>query len=597
MRESSTELLVDLPAGSNVTDLLLAQHKRSPHGPLYAVKSNGSWRDVSTESFLDQVRPLARGLIASGVQPGDCVAVMSKTRYEWTLADLAIWFAGAVTVPVYETSSAQQVSWILEDSAAVVVLVENRGLASVVREAAPDKHLVLMNYDDGDASFASLVSAGEGISDEALETARSGRTLNDVASLVYTSGTTGMPKGCEITHGNFALFAVNTLEFLPELLREENARTLMFLPLAHVLARAVQLVCLAGGVKLGHTGNATELLEDLAEYQPTFLLVVPRIFEKIYNTASQKAEAAGKGKLFSAAAATAVSYSKRLDDAAQGGRGPSLPLRVRHALFERVLYPKLRAVFGGAVTHTVSGASPLSEHLAHFFRGAGINVLEGYGLTESTAPCTANTVSLTRVGTVGIPMPGTTIRVDDDGEIQVNGVGVFKGYHNNDAANREAFTEDGFFRTGDLGALDDDGFLKITGRKKDLLVTASGKNVAPAPLEEKLREHPLVAHAVVVGDGRPYIAALLTVDPEAVQSWAQGNGHSSPVSPVALKAELQRAVDSANELVSRAEQIRKFELLDAEFTIDSGYLTPTLKLKKAAVLTDYGNEVDRLYAS
>ena len=606
MRESSTELMVDLPAESNVTDLLLTQHKRAPKAPLYAVKTDGVWKDVSADSFLEQVRALAKGLLARGVQPGDSVAVMSKTRYEWTLADLAIWFAGAVTVPIYETSSAQQVSFILEDSAAVVVLVENEEKAAVVRQAAPEAQLVLMNNDDGAASFASLASDGESVSDEVLEAARNSRLLEDVASLVYTSGTTGHPKGCEITHGNFALFAVNTIEFLPELLKQENARTLMFLPLAHVLARAVQLVCLGAGVKLGHTSNATELLDDLAAYKPTFLLVVPRIFEKIYSTASQKAEAAGKGRIFRAADATAVAYSKALDAAARGGSGPSLLLRARHALFDRVLYPKLRGVFGGEVVHTVSGASPLSEHLTHFFRGAGINVLEGYGLTESTAPCTANTVSLTRVGSVGIPMPGTTIRVDDDGEIQVNGVGVFKGYHHNSAANEESFTEDGFFRTGDLGSLDEDGFLRITGRKKDLLVTAAGKNVAPAPLEEKLREHPLVAHALVVGDNRPFVAALVTLDPEAVGNWAKANGHgasgssevasSEALSSAALRAELQTAVDAANQLVSHAEQIRKFDILDAEFTVDSGYLTPTLKLRKAAVLVDHAAAVEKLYA-
>ncbi|WP_323961931.1 AMP-binding protein [Arthrobacter sp. JZ12] len=596
MRESSTDLLVDLPAESNVTDLLLAQHQRAPQAPLYAVKEAGSWRDISAESFLDQVRALAKGLLARGVQPGDGVAVMSKTRYEWTLADLAIWFAGGVTVPIYETSSAHQVSWILEDAAAVVVLVENGEKAAIVRQARPDVEPVLMNYDDGATSFATLVAEGKSVTDEALEAARSSRTLADVASLVYTSGTTGRPKGCEITHGNFALFAVNTIEFLPELLREENARTIMFLPLAHVLARAVQLVCVAGGVKLGHTSNATELLEDLAVYKPKFLLVVPRIFEKIYSTAAQKAEAAGKGKLFTAAADTAVAYSQALDNAARGGRGPSLPLRLKHALFDRVLYPKLRAVFGGEVTYTVSGASPLSEHLAHFFRGAGVNVLEGYGLTESTAPCTVNPVALTRIGTVGIPMPGSTIRIDADGEVQVRGVGVFKGYHNNEAANAEAFTEDGFFRTGDLGSLDEDGFLTITGRKKDLLVTAAGKNVAPGPLEEKLREHPLVAHALVVGDNRPFIAALVTLDGEAVQTWAHAHGHSTPVPHEALRAEVQQAVDEANEMVSRAEQIRKFEILDTEFTLDSGHLTPTLKLKKAAVLEDYSADVEKLYA-
>ncbi|WP_028280207.1 AMP-dependent synthetase/ligase [Arthrobacter sp. H5] len=596
MREATTDLLVHLPEDTSVTDLLIKQHGRAPQGALYAVKSGTEWLDVTADNFLSQVRSLAKGLINAGVAPGDSVAVMSKTRFEWTVADLAIWFAGAVTVPLYETSSAHQVSWILEDSAAVVVLVENEEKADVVRQAKPGVRLYHMNYDDGGADFATLTAEGAGISDDALEAARTSRSLKDVASLVYTSGTTGRPKGCEITHGNFALFAVNTLEFLPELLREENARTLMFLPLAHVLARAVQLVCLAGGVKLGHTSNATELLDDLAAYKPTFLLVVPRIFEKIYSTAGQKAEAAGKGKVFEAAAATAVAYSRALDAATRGGRGPGLTLKARHALFNKLLYPKLRAVFGGEVTHTVSGASPLSEHLAHFFRGAGINVLEGYGLTESTAPCTANTVSLTRVGSVGIPMPGTSIRIDEDGEVQVSGVGVFKGYHNNPEANADAFTDDGFFRTGDLGSLDDDGFLTITGRKKDLIVTAAGKNVAPAPLEEKLREHALVAHAVVVGDGRPFITALLTVDPEAAEQWTSTNKYDGAAPASAIRAELQRAVDSANDLVSKAEQIRKFEVLDTEFTIESGYLTPTLKLKRTAVVKDFAAELDRLYA-
>ncbi|MHA7292252.1 AMP-dependent synthetase/ligase [Arthrobacter sp. HLT1-21] len=606
MRESTTELLVNLPSDTNVTDLLLEQHQRSPGGALYAVKRVGEWHDITAAEFLTQVQALAKGLIARGVQPGDAVAVMSKTRYEWTLTDLAIWFAGAVTVPIYETSSATQVAWILEDSAAGLIFVEDAAKAEVVERALggadTDNRLYLMNYDDGGDTFAALVSEGSAIEDHALEAARASRSLDDVASLVYTSGTTGPPKGCEITHGNFALFAVNTLEFLPELLREKDARTLMFLPLAHVLARAVQVVCLAGGVKLGHTSNAADLLADLGTYRPTFLLVVPRIFEKIYATAEQKARDANKGRIFELGSTTAVAYSQALDAAAHGGHGAGMLLKARHALFNKVLYPKLRAVFGGEVTYTVSGASPLSAHLAHFFRGAGIQVQEGYGLTESTAPCTANTVALTRVGSVGIPMPGTRIRVDADGEVQIKGVGVFKGYHNNTQANREAFTADGYFRTGDLGSLDEDGFLTITGRKKDLLVTAAGKNVAPGPLEEKLREHRLVAHAVVVGDGKPFIGAFLTLDPEAVTSWgtetglgrltiAEAAGHAG------IWTELQAAVDEVNSHVSAAEQIRKFAVLDQDFGPDSGYLTPTLKLKRSAVLAELRQELADLYAS
>ncbi|MHA7155920.1 AMP-dependent synthetase/ligase [Arthrobacter sp. TMN-50] len=607
MRESTTELLVSLPPDTNVTDLLVAQHQRSPDGALYAVKQAGEWQDITAGEFLEQVQALAKGLIARGVRPGDAVAVMSKTRYEWTLADLAIWFAGGVTVPIYETSSATQVGWILQDSGAGLIFVEDAGKAEVVERALgggpdTDNRLYLMNYDDGGDTFAALVSEGSAVEDHELEGARASRSLDDVASLVYTSGTTGPPKGCEITHGNFALFAVNTLEFLPELLREKDARTLMFLPLAHVLARAVQVVCLAGGVKLGHTSNAADLLADLTTYRPTFLLVVPRIFEKIYATAEQKARDAGKGRIFELGSATAVAYSQSLDAAARGRHGPGPLLKARHALFNKLLYPKLRAVFGGGVTYTVSGASPLSEHLAHFFRGAGIQVQEGYGLTESTAPCTANTVALTRVGSVGIPMPGTSIRVDVDGEVQIKGVGVFKGYHNDEQANSEAFTADGYFRTGDLGSLDEDGFLTITGRKKDLLVTAAGKNVAPAPLEEKIREHRLVAHAVVVGDGKPFIGAFLTLDPEAVASWGTETGLggltvTEAAGHAGVRAELQVAVDEANSQVSAAEQIRKFAVLDQDFGPESGYLTPTLKLRRSAVLADLRQELEDLYAS
>ncbi|WP_026551456.1 AMP-dependent synthetase/ligase [Arthrobacter sp. H20] len=604
MRESTTELLVSLPSDSNVTDLLLQQHQRSPAGALYAIKKAGQWHDVSAAQFLDQVQALAKGLIARGVRPGDAVAVMSTTRYEWTLTDLAIWFAGAVTVPIYETSSVSQVEWVLADSSAGLIFVEDEAKAEVVQQALggtdTDNRLYLMNNDDGGDTFAALVSEGSGVGDDELEAARVSRSLDDVASLVYTSGTTGAPKGCEITHGNFALFAVNTLEFLPELLRETEARTLMFLPLAHVLARAVQVVCLAGGVKLGHTSTAAELLDDLTTYRPTFLLVVPRIFEKIYSTAEQKARDANKAWLFELGSATAVSYSQSLDAAARGGSGPGAFLKARHALFNKLLYPKLRAVFGGDVTYAVSGASPLSDHLAHFFRGAGIQVLEGYGLTESTAPCTTNTVALTRVGSVGIPMPGTSVRVDADGEVLIKGVGVFKGYHNNHHANAEAFTNDCYFRTGDLGSLDEDGFLTITGRKKDLLVTAAGKNVAPAPLEERLREHRLVAHAVVVGDRKPYIGAFLTLDPEAVASWGTETGLddltvSEAANHAGIRAELQGAVDEANSFVSAAERIRKFTVLERNFGPESGYLTPTLKLKRAAVVADLGAEIEELY--
>jgi long-chain acyl-CoA synthetase len=470
--------------------------------------------DVPAAKFLQDVSALAKGLIAGGLEPGDTVAVMSATSYEWTLVDFAIWFAGGVTVPIYETSSARQVEWIIRDAGVRRVFAQDRAtvdlVSGVVAGSAPLRdrlvHVVRMDDDGAAPNLASLAAAGAGVSDAELERHRSRAGLDDVASLVYTSGTTGNPKGCEITHGNFALVARNIVPFLPELLLKDQARTLMFLPLAHVLARAVQVVCLTAGATLGHTPGAAQFLDDLGTFRPTFLLVVPRIFEKVRSTAAHKAAVAGKARLFQAASAAAIRYSRELDRESRGeGPGPGLLLKVRHGLFDRLLYPRLRQALGGQVGHTVSGASPLALEDAHFFRGVGIPVLEGYGLTETTAPCTVNTPSHTRVGSVGIPIPGTTIRVAEDGEILVKGIGVFKGYHGNPAANAEAFV-DGFFRTGDLGSLDQDGFLTVTGRKKDLLLTAGGKNVASGPLEEVIRSHQLVDQAVVVGDGRPFVS-------------------------------------------------------------------------------------------
>ena len=608
MREASTGLLVEMDPDSNVTDLLLAQHAKDPVSALYARKGPAGWADVSAQQFLGQVTALAKGLIAGGLAPGDTVAVMSGTRYEWTVVDFAIWFAGGVTVPVYETSSPSQVEWILQNSGARRVFAEDEATVSLVRDVLDTSPLlgdrllpvVRMDSDGAAPNLASLATAGAGVGDAELERHRTTAHLSDVASLVYTSGTTGRPKGCEITHGNFALVARNMVLFLPELLLQPRSRTLLFLPLAHVLARAVQVICLSAGTTVGHTPSAKELLEDLSSFQPTFLLAVPRIFEKVHAGAAHKAALTGKQRLFAAADAAAIGYSKAIDAAARGtGAGPGRVARAKHALFDRLLYPKLRQVFGGQLRYTVSGASPLSANDAHFFRGAGIAVLEGYGLTETTAPCTANTPTRTKVGTVGIPVPGTTIRIAEDGEILVKGIGVFKGYHANAAANAEAFT-DGFFRTGDLGSLDGDGFLTITGRKKDLLVTAGGKNVAPGPLEEKIREHQLVGQAVVLGDGRPFVSALVNLDPEGLANWCAARR----IPPMALadatgdervRAAVQTAIDDANSLVSPAESVRSFVLLDADFTVESGHLTPSLKLKRDAVVRDFQAHIARIY--
>ncbi|MGF9663994.1 long-chain fatty acid--CoA ligase [Arthrobacter crystallopoietes] len=602
MREAATELLARMPEGTNITDLLVSRQRREPGRALYAVKRDGAWTDVSAAELHGQVSALAKGLINAGIEPGDRIAVMSKTRYEWTLVDLASWYAGAVVVPIYETSSPHQVQWILADSGAKLVFAEDAARAGTVEgsmEELPEPLPVWTMTGPG-SGLQELQAKGTDVTDDALEQARTSRTLEDTASLVYTSGTTGRPKGCIITHGNFAELALNTTEFLAEILKEPGAKSLMFLPLAHVLARAVQVICLAAGIKMGHTANMGELIEDLGTYNPTFLLVVPRVFEKVYATARQKAEDGGKGRIFDAAAATAIAWSKAVDAESRGeGVGPSLLLKAKRAVFNKLVYAKLRAAFGGQVGFTVSGASALSPELAHFFTGIGIPVLEGYGLTESTAPATVNLPHRNKIGTVGLPLPGTTVRIADDGEVLIRGIGITRGYHHNDEANAAGFA-DGFFRTGDLGRLDDDGFLTITGRKKDLLVTAGGKNVAPGPLEDALREHLLVAQGVVIGEGRPFVAALLGLDPEGLARWCRIHGKPhldigiAATDPDVL-AELQRAVDHANRLVSRAEQIRRFSVLRQELTEASGHMTPSLKLKRNQVIQDFAAEVDRLY--
>ncbi|GAT86422.1 long-chain fatty acid--CoA ligase [Paenarthrobacter nicotinovorans] len=609
MREASTELLFEADTDSNVTDLLLERCAKDPFGVLYAHNTPSGWLNVSAARFLADVTALAKGLIAGGLTPGDPVAVLSRSSFEWTLVDFAIWMAGGVTVPIYETSSASQIEWILADSGARRIFVEDAAKAALVHSVVEKSGLlgedpvaIIRMEHDGDAPNLTSVSAvGIGVMDAELERQRSTAKLADIASIVYTSGTTGKPKGCEITHGNFVLVARNVIPFLPELLMQPGARTLMFLPLAHVLARAVQVVCLTAGITLGHSAGASGLMADLGSFKPTFLLAVPRIFEKVYAGASHKAAMSGKSALFSAASSTAVEYSTAVDLASRGeGPGPGWLLRTKHRTFDKLLYPRVREVFGGDVGYTVSGASPLSPRDNHFFHGAGVPVLEGYGLTETTAPCTVNTPTMSRIGTVGIPLPGTTIRVADDGEVLVKGIGVFKGYHGNPEATEASFV-DGFFRTGDLGELDSDGFLTITGRKKDLLVTAGGKNVAPGPLEEKLREHPLVGQAVVVGDGRPFVAALISLDPEGLADWCSENKTGAlsleeAVRDDRVKAAVQSAVDEANKLVSAAESIRKFAFITAELSVESGHLTPSLKLKRAAVVGDFASVVEKLYA-
>jgi long-chain acyl-CoA synthetase len=550
---------------------------------------------VTSSAFLGEVTRLAKGLVAAGVQPGDRVGLMSKTRYEWTLTDFAIWFAGGVTVPVYETSSAEQVSWILSDSGAVGIVTETAAHTATVgqvREGLPALASVWC-VETGD--LTALADRGASVGDDEIERRRATLQADSVATLIYTSGTTGRPKGCELTHGNFRELALNAVAHLSEVVCAPGASTLLFLPLAHVFARFVQILCVAARARMGHSADVKNLVADLGEFKPTFVLAVPRVFEKIYNSAEATAEAGGKGRIFRAAVDTAIAHSTARD---QGG--PGLALRARHALFDRLVYGKLRTRLGGQIQYAVSGGAPLGARLGHFFRGAGILVLEGWGLTETTAPATVNTPSQIRIGSVGRPLPGVAVRVGDDGELLVRGINIMKGYFNNAEATADAL-EDGWLHTGDLGEIDEGGFVRITGRKKEIIVTAGGKNVAPTVLEDRLRAHVLVSQCMVVGDQRPFIAALVTLDAEMLPTWLSNNG-KQPMDVAAaaqdpdVRAEIQKAVDAANEAVSKAESIRKFLILDADFTESGGHLTPKLSLKRAVVLKEFTQQVETLYA-
>ena len=599
MRDISVPVLVDVPRQTNTTDLVVRQAAKPSNPALFAVKgASGEWENITATEFRRQVEDLAKGLIASDVQPGDRVAIMARTRYEWSLADFAIWFAGAVSVPVYETSSPAQVAWILSDSGAVGAFVESARHESVVREAVAlegiDSLQHVWQFDGG--GLDTLRTAGAGTDEQVLSDRRSTAGLDDVATIIYTSGTTGKPKGCELTHGNFVELSENAAAALPEVARE-GGQTIMFLPLAHVFARFISVLCVAAGATVAHTPDVKNLLPDLQSYKPTFILAVPRVFEKVYNNSMLKAEDGGKGKIFHAGADVAIAWSK----AEQAGRIP-LGLKVKHAVFDRLLYGKIRTAMGGRVQHAVSGGAPLGDRLGHFFHGIGLMVLEGYGLTETTAPITVNTPKRIKIGTVGAPLPGNAVKIADDGEILARGVCVMKGYFNRPDLTDETFV-DGWFRTGDIGELDDDGFLRITGRKKEIIVTASGKNVIPAMLEDTIRANALVSQCVVVGDQRPFISALITLDEEALPGWLErhqlpaGTTIAEAAEHPKVLAEIQELVDDANTTVSRAEAIKVFRIVPTDFTETTGHLTPSLKIKRAQVLKDYSGIVESIYSS
>jgi long-chain acyl-CoA synthetase len=564
----------------------VSMRRRDPGGP---------WRDVTAKQFAEEVLGLARGLINAGIQPGDRVGLMSRTRYEWTLVDFAVAAIGAVTVPVYETSSAEQVQWILSDSGAVAAIVETKAHAETLESIRGDAPAIrqLWVIDDGGLETIREM-LGSATADDVHER-RAAVTPDDLASIIYTSGTTGRPKGCELTHGNFLFEITQVRQYLGDLLNDQ-ASTLLFLPIAHVFGRVIEIGCLATGCTLGHTPDVRNLIEDLAGFQPRFVLSVPRVFEKVFNTAKQKAHAEGHGKIFDRAEKVAIDYSK-----AQVSGRPSPWLSLQHKLFKRLVYSKIAKALGGNCESAISGGAPLGERLGHFFRGVGVTVYEGYGLTETTAAATVNRPDALRIGTVGMPIPGMTLRVADDGELLLKGGVVFRRYWQNPEATADAM-QDGWFRTGDIGEIDSDGFVRITGRKKELIVTAGGKNVAPAVLEDRARAHWLVGQCLVVGDQKPFIGALVTIDPEAWPQWLEKNGRPADtkvadmVNDTELRAEIQEAIDSANAAVSKAESIRAFAILPADWTEESGHVTPSLKLKRNIVLKENASEIEALYS-
>ncbi|MFD0372786.1 AMP-dependent synthetase/ligase [Streptomyces sp. NPDC059071] len=603
VREVSVPALVPPVRRGSLADLPYENARDEPGAVLFSRKRpDGGWDDVSAAAFAAEVHSVAKGLIAQGLRPGDRLALMARTRYEWTLLDFAAWAAGLITVPLYPTSSAYQIRWILQDSGAAACVVEDTAQARLVsnerRQLPSLGHLWVLDTGAVD----QLRRSGKRVTDEAVSARRGLLTPQTLATLVYTSGTTGRPKGCALTHGNFFAEVDNAVALLHPVFRsvsKEPAATLLFLPLSHVFGRMVAIGCVRARVRVGHAPSAEsdELLADLASFRPTFLLAIPYVLDKVFHTARAAAERLGRAASFDRAARVAERYGQQ---SATVGTRPSLGLRAAHALYEPLVYRRIRAALGGRVRHVISGGSPLGARLAEFFAGAGIDVYEGYGLTETTAAATVTPLCGPRPGTVGRPLPGTAVRIADDGEIWLKGGHVFAGYWDAQRGVALPYTDEGWFPTGDLGALDDEGHLRITGRKKDMIVTSAGKNVAPAPLEEWLRAHPLVAQCMVLGDGRPYVTALVTLDHEGLLHWRRMR-HKDHLAlwelarDDELLAVVQRAVDDANRLVSRAESIRAFRVLTTEWTETSGHLTPSLKLRRRAVLRDFARDIDEMY--
>lgn len=594
-REFETPQIAESKPEENITDFLLLRRTKHADIPLWERQlTPGTWSPMYAPEFITLVKRLAQGLINQGVQPGDRVAIMSRTRFEWTLIDWALWFTGAISVPIYETSSPGQIEWIASDSGARMIFCENAGHAQDVDEVHPSLPNLEQVWVIDDGIVDELSVDETEIDEEAIEKARKSRRKTDTATIVYTSGTTGRPKGVELTHANFMDQSLNATGLLGDAVMPPGSRMLMFLPLAHVFARDLTFISIVTACTTGFSPDAKHLLDDLASFKPTVLLAVPRVFEKVYNGAEQKAVGDGKGKVFHRAVEVAIQYSKGLDS----GKIP-LHVKAQHKLFDKLVYSKLRDLMGGKLTYAISGGAPLGDRLPHFFRGIGVTILEGYGLTETTAPVGVNNPWNVKVGTVGPAFPGSKVKLNDKGELLVKGVMVFKGYWNNPEATAQAL-QDGWFNTGDTAMIDEDGYITITGRSKEIIVTAGGKNVSPAQLEDVVRQSPIVSQCIVLGDQKPFVSAIVTLDREMLPSWLKNKGQGSipmaeAISNEDVIAEVQRVVDEANTSVSRAESIRKFEIIDADFTEENGYLTPSFKLKRAAVVKDFSDVIDRIY--
>ena len=596
MAQFEVPAIVPADPEGNVSDLLAQRVQKTPDLALFSVPEGSGWRDISAKDFETAVIALAKGFVAAGIQPGEKVGFIAKTTYEWTLVDFALFYAGAVMVPIYETSSPAQIQWIMEDSGATALIVESAEHFTRADEVRGDLPLVREIWQLHLGAIDTLTARGAEVPDAEIERRRGIAVGSDIATLIYTSGSTGRPKGCVLTHSNFVELSRNSAKALDAVVSAPGASTLLFITTAHVFARFISILAVHSGVRTGHQPDTKQLLPALGSFKPTFLLAVPRVFEKVYNSAEQKAEAGGKGKIFRAAAAAAVEHSTLREE----GKPIPFGLRMKFALFNKLVYSKLREAMGGNVSYAVSGSAPLGARLGHFFHSLGVVILEGYGLTETTAPATVNLADKSKIGTVGPALPGVGVRLAEDGEIEVKGINVFKEYWNNPEATEAAF-HDGWFRTGDLGSFDSEGFLTITGRKKEIIVTAGGKNVAPAMLEDPIRSNPIVGQVVVLGDQKPFISALVTLDSEMLPTWLANNGLPADMSlseasrNQAVRDEVQRAIDRANKTVSRAESIRKFTILPVEWTEASGHLTPKMSIKRNVILEDFADAVAEIY--